>query len=187
MGVRMPLYIPYSEELRLRGLRAERRTLWKRFEENPSEIHLAAELKIIDDQIAQPYQQNDGHDNKFDDAHVAAVPKVEGVYLLLALSQRVGSHVDLAQLASRKSASERANHGLPILAAQVSSGNATATAKIAMLRPNRTVEDGLQELESQKMAHVFRDAGSSRRGRNQRKACRVDQTFQLQNRSTLTK
>ena len=183
----MPLYIPYSEELRLRGLRAERRTLWKRFEENPGQIHLAAELKIIDDQIAQPYQQDDGRDNKLDSAHVAAVPKVEGVYLLLALSQRVGSQADLAQLASRRSTSERASHGRPVLAAQVSSGNATATAQMAMLRPNRTVEDGVQELEFQKMAHASRDVGSSRRGRNQRKACRVDQNFQSQNRSTLNK
>jgi hypothetical protein len=183
----MPLYIPYSEELRLRGLKAERRTLWKRFEENPSEIHLAAELKIIDDQIAQPYQQNDGHDNKLDDAHVAAVPEVEGVYLLLALSQRVGSQARPAHSRSRNSASERASHDRPILAAQVSNGNATATAQMAMLRPNRTVEEGVQELKSQKMALAFRDAGSSRRGRNQRKACRVDQDFQSQNRSTITK
>jgi len=92
----MPLYIPYSEELRLRGLRAERRTLWIRFEENPSQIHLAAELKIIDDQIAQSYQQNNGHDNKLDDPDAAAVPEVEGVYLVLALSRHVGSQTDLA-------------------------------------------------------------------------------------------
>jgi hypothetical protein len=183
----MPRYIPYSENLRLQGLRAERRILWKRFEDNPSEIHLAAKLKIIDDQIAQPYQQNGDHDNKLDDSEVAAVPKVEGIYLLLALSQRVGSQADLAQLASRDSASERASRGDPILAAQVSSGNAINTVQTGVRRPHRAVRDAFQELDAQKMAPANRETGLSRRGRNQRKTCRVDRNFQSQNRIIITK
>ena len=31
--------------------------MWERFEDNPNEIHLALELKIIDDQIAESNQQ----------------------------------------------------------------------------------------------------------------------------------
>jgi hypothetical protein len=182
----MPLYIPYSEELRLRGLKAERKTLWKRFEENPSEIQLAAKLKIIDDQIAQPYQQNDSHDNKLDDSEVTAVPEVGGIFLLLALSQRKGSQTRLAHSRSRNSASERASHGPPTLAALVSSDNATTTAHTAMLSPHRTVEDSFREPESQKMASAIREAGLARRGRNQRKACRVDQKVQFHNRSMIT-
>jgi len=182
----MPLYIPYSEELRLRELRAKRKTLWKRFEENPSEIHLAAKLKIIDDQIAQPYQQNDGHDNKLDESEVTVVPEVGGVFVLLALSQRKGSQAHPAHSRSRNSASERASHGPLTLAAQASNDNSITTAHTAMLRPNRAVEDSFQELESQKMAPAIREAGLSRRGRNQRKACRIDQKFQFQNRSIIT-
>jgi hypothetical protein len=183
----MPHYIPYSENVRLQGLRAERRILWKRFEDNPSEIHLAAKLKIIDDQIAQPYQQNGDHDNKLNDSEVPAVPEVEGIYLLLALSQRAGSQADLAQLASRDSASERARHGNPILAAQVSSGNAIKTVQTGMRRPHRAVGDAFQELDTQKTAPAYREAALSRRGRNQRKTCRIDENFQSQNRSIITK
>jgi hypothetical protein len=179
----MPRYIPYSEELRLQGLRAERRTLWKRFESNPSEVHLAAKLKIIDDQIAQPYQQSDHDENKLDDSEVTAVPEVGGLYLLLALSQRRRSQPDLAKSASRDSTSERASLGLPRLSAQVSSDNAITTAQTAMLRSHRNVEDSFQELDSQQMAPAIQEAGLSRRGRNQRKARRADQKFQSQNRS----
>jgi hypothetical protein len=85
------------------------------------------------------------------------------------------------------SASERAGHGPRILAAQASSGNATRAAQTAMRRPNRVSEGAFQEMNSQRIAPVFRETGSSRRGRNQRKACRVDQAFQPQNRSILTK
>ena len=31
--------------------------MWERFERNPAEIHLALELKMIDDQIAECNQQ----------------------------------------------------------------------------------------------------------------------------------
>jgi hypothetical protein len=183
----MPLYIPYSEELRLQDLRAQRRLLWRRFEENPSEVHLAAKLKSIDDQIAQPYQQNDEHGSKLDDSEVTVAPKVEGIYLLLALSQRLGSGADLPQLASRDSTSERASHGPVTLAAQLSNGNAITTAQTAMRRPKCASEGAFQELKSQRIAPTYREAGASRRSRNQRKACRVDQGFQPQNRSMLTK
>jgi len=183
----MPRYIPYSEELRLRELRAERKSLWKRFEENPSEIQLAAQIKIIDDQIATPYQQNDGHGNKPDDSEVTTAPKVEGIYLLLALSQRVGRKVDLAQLASRNSASERASHSPSLLAGQVSSGNSETMAQTSMRRRNGAVGIAFQKLDNQEMAPAYREAGLSRRGRSQRKACRVDQNFQSHNLSAITK
>jgi len=176
----MPLYLPYCEELRLKELRAKRKTLWKQFEDNPSEIHLAAKLKILDDQIAQPYQPSDHNADKLDDSVVTTVPEVGGLYLLLALSQRTRCQPGPAQPASRDSASERASHGPPRLAAQVSSGNATTTAQTAMLRPHRNVVDCSQALDAQKAVPVFREAGPSRRGRNQRKACRVDQKSQPQ-------
>lgn len=84
-------HAPDSEEIRLRELRAKRKTLWRQFEDNPSETHLAAKLKIIDDQIAQLNQQSNHDANKIDDSEVAAVPEVGGLFLLLAVSQRRGS------------------------------------------------------------------------------------------------
>ena len=182
----MQRYIPDSEELRLRELRAERKSLWRRFEENPSEIQLAAKIKIIDDQIATPYQQTDGHGNQLDDSEVTPTPKVEGIYLLLAISQRVGSQVDLAQLASRNSASERATHSPSLLAEQASSGNSATIAQTSMRRRNGSVGIAFQKLDNQEMAPAYREAGLSRRGRSQRKARRVDQNFQSHNRNTIT-
>jgi hypothetical protein len=102
----MPLCIPYSEELRLKQLRAKRKVLWKRFEDNPSEIHLAAKLKVIDDQIAQPFEQSCMDNNKLDGSRVNVVPDVGGLYLLLALTQSKGTQTDLAQTALRDSSSE---------------------------------------------------------------------------------
>lgn len=84
-------HAPDSEEIRLRELRAKRKTLWRQFEDNPNETHLAAKLKIIDDQIAQLNQQSNHDANKIDDSEVAAVPEVGGLFLLLAVSQRRGS------------------------------------------------------------------------------------------------
>jgi len=84
-------HAPDSEDKRLRELRTNRESLWKRFEDNPNETHLAAELKIIDDQIARPNQQDDHNANRLDDSEVAAVPKVGGLFLVLAVSQRRGS------------------------------------------------------------------------------------------------
>ena len=80
---------PDSEEIRHKELRAKRKSLWRRFEDNPREIHLAAKLKILDDQIAQLNQQIDA--SNIDDSEVAAAPKVGGLFLLLAVSPRRGS------------------------------------------------------------------------------------------------
>jgi hypothetical protein len=86
IGGPMLHHVPDSEEISLRELRAKRKTLWRRFEDNPNEIRLAAKLKIIDDQIAQLNQQIDV--NNIDDSEVAAVPKIGGIFLLLAVSPR---------------------------------------------------------------------------------------------------
>jgi hypothetical protein len=102
----MPLCIPYSEELRLQKLRARRKVLWKRFEDNPNEIHLAAKLKIIDDQIAERYEQICKNDNKVDGSEVTVVPDVGGLFLLLSLTHSTGSQTDQAQSALRDSTSE---------------------------------------------------------------------------------
>ena len=70
-----------------------RKSLWKRFVDNPNETHLAAVLKIVDDEIAQ-FNLHSHHDaHKIDDCEVAAVPKAECLFLLLAVSQRKGSLV----------------------------------------------------------------------------------------------
>jgi hypothetical protein len=86
IGGAMLRHAPDSEVIRLRELRAKRQTLWRRFEDHPNEIHLAAKLKIIDDQIAQPNRQIDT--NNLDDSEVSAVPKVGALFLLLSVSQR---------------------------------------------------------------------------------------------------
>jgi hypothetical protein len=38
---------------KIQELRAKREPLFERFVNNPSEIHLAVEIKVIDDQIAE--------------------------------------------------------------------------------------------------------------------------------------
>jgi hypothetical protein len=48
---------PDPNGIRLDELRAKRKPLSERFENNPSDTHLALELKTIDDQIAQCSQQ----------------------------------------------------------------------------------------------------------------------------------
>jgi len=40
-------------EKKLQELKAEREPLFQRFSNNPSQIHLAIEIKLIDDQIAE--------------------------------------------------------------------------------------------------------------------------------------
>jgi hypothetical protein len=52
---------PSSQEMRLQELRGKRKPLSERFENNPNDTHLALELKIIDDQIAECNQQIQGH------------------------------------------------------------------------------------------------------------------------------
>jgi len=46
--------IPAAQSLKMRieELRTLRKPLWERFEKNPTEIQLAAKLRIIDDLIA---------------------------------------------------------------------------------------------------------------------------------------
>jgi hypothetical protein len=80
-----------SEEVNFRELKDRRKSLWKQFENHPNEIHLAAILKNLDDQIARRNPRIDQDADKIDDSEIAAVPEVEGLFLLLALSQRRGS------------------------------------------------------------------------------------------------
>jgi hypothetical protein len=58
-GVPMLRLAPDSEVIALRDLKDQRKSLWRRFEDNPNEIHLAARLRFIDDQIAQFKAQSD--------------------------------------------------------------------------------------------------------------------------------
>ena len=51
------LLAPDSQGMVLQELKGKRKRLQKRFEDNPNEIHLALELKIIDDQIAERNQK----------------------------------------------------------------------------------------------------------------------------------
>jgi hypothetical protein len=46
-----------SQEIRLQELIGKRKPVWQRFENNPSDTHLALELKLIDDQISECNQQ----------------------------------------------------------------------------------------------------------------------------------
>jgi hypothetical protein len=55
---------PSSQEIRLRELRDKRKPLSERFENNPDDTHLALELKIIDDQIAECTQEIQGDRRK---------------------------------------------------------------------------------------------------------------------------
>jgi hypothetical protein len=55
---------PNSQEIRLQELRDKRKPVWERFEKNPTDTHLALELKVIDDQIAECNQQIQGDRRK---------------------------------------------------------------------------------------------------------------------------
>ena len=90
LGVPMLRRAPDSEGIRLRELKGQRKSLWRRFEDNPNEVHIAAKLKFIDDQIAELNQPYNHGINKIDDFEVAAVPEVNGLFLLLGVSQRRG-------------------------------------------------------------------------------------------------
>jgi hypothetical protein len=46
------LHAPDPRDAVLRELKGKREPLQRRFEDNPTEVHLALELKVIDDQIA---------------------------------------------------------------------------------------------------------------------------------------
>jgi hypothetical protein len=91
LGVPMLSRAPDSEGIRLRELKGQRKSLWRRFEDNPNEVHIAAKLKFLDDQIAELNQPYNHGINKIDDFEVAAVPEVNGLFLLLGVSQRRGS------------------------------------------------------------------------------------------------
>jgi hypothetical protein len=53
-----------SQKIRLQELTMQRKPLSERFKSNPKDTHLALELKIIDDQIAQCNQQIQAHRRK---------------------------------------------------------------------------------------------------------------------------
>jgi hypothetical protein len=50
-----------SQKIRLQELPSQRKPLSARFRSNPKDTHLALELKIIDDQIAECNQQIQDH------------------------------------------------------------------------------------------------------------------------------
>jgi hypothetical protein len=143
-GVRILHQSRYSEKIRLRELGPKRKILRRRFENNAKQIHLTAKLKIIDDQSAQPDKQSDLEANRIDGSEVAALPKVGGLFLLLALSRRRRCQPDRVQTRSRGSISECANHGLPGLAAKVSGSQAITTAPAGMLPLPRSIADSFQ-------------------------------------------
>lgn len=105
----MFLQAAYSEEKSLTELRAKRKTLWRRFESNPSEIHLAAILRVLDDQIAQANEQSDRAVQNICASEVKAVPEVGGLFVLLSLSQREKGKHNSAQPPSNDSAPGSAN------------------------------------------------------------------------------
>jgi hypothetical protein len=47
------LPIPDIKKIQMQELLGRRKPLWQRFENNPSDLDLALELKVIDDQIAE--------------------------------------------------------------------------------------------------------------------------------------
>jgi hypothetical protein len=53
-----------SQRTRLQELTSQRKPLSARFKGNPEDTHLAVELKIIDDQIAECNQHIQGHRRK---------------------------------------------------------------------------------------------------------------------------
>jgi hypothetical protein len=53
-----------SSKMRIEELRTKRKPLWKRFESNPTEIQLDAELRIIDDLIADGSEKRNHRDDE---------------------------------------------------------------------------------------------------------------------------
>ena len=51
-----------SQKMRIEELRTMRKPLWERFEKNPTEIQLAADLRIIDDLIADCNEKRNHYD-----------------------------------------------------------------------------------------------------------------------------
>jgi hypothetical protein len=58
------LTAPSSQEIRMQELKGKRKPLSERFESHPDDTHLALELKIIDDQIAECSQEIQGDRRK---------------------------------------------------------------------------------------------------------------------------
>jgi hypothetical protein len=79
------------EGISLQKLTQARKSLWKQFEGEPNQTHLAAELKVIDDQIALFNLQRNCDANKIEELKLAAVPKLDSLFMLLAVSHRKGS------------------------------------------------------------------------------------------------
>jgi len=53
-----------SQKIKLQELTRQRKPLSERFKSNPKDTHLALELKIIDDQIAECNEQIQDHRRK---------------------------------------------------------------------------------------------------------------------------
>jgi hypothetical protein len=54
-----------SHKIRIQELTRQRKPLAEQFKSNPMDTHLALELKIIDDQIAECNQQIQAHRRKY--------------------------------------------------------------------------------------------------------------------------
>ena len=86
----------HSEDVRLRKLKVTRESVWNRFKNNPSEIQLAAKLKVVDDQIAQTTKPWHLDAVASGAPEVASVSKVGGLFLILAVSPRKKSNPKFA-------------------------------------------------------------------------------------------
>lgn len=80
--------VPESRNTKLHQLRGKRKRLWEQFEDNPNETHLALDLRIIDDQIAECNQRIHDYGDKTEDAEQEVLPEVEHLFLVLAVSHR---------------------------------------------------------------------------------------------------
>jgi hypothetical protein len=80
--------IPASKSLKMRieELRTKRKALWERFENNPTEIQLAAELRIIDDLIATCNEKRNQRDDEINVQQFAA-PEVGCFLVVQGVSQ----------------------------------------------------------------------------------------------------
>lgn len=71
---------PDPQKIRLQELIGKRKPLWKRFEHNPNDIHLALELKFIDDQIAECNQQIQSYKRKLKESSgISSSAETKGV------------------------------------------------------------------------------------------------------------
>jgi hypothetical protein len=70
---------PKSLKTRMEELRAKRKSLWERFESNPNEIQLAAELRIIDDLIADCNEKRNYRSDEMAQSGQGSDPDLLGV------------------------------------------------------------------------------------------------------------